>query len=124
MLDQNKFDRLLGQRKYSSSLLSDCIYEFVILIARGGQDVHLVWSDDGTRYEYEFHDRDELRLLLDLLPLHRVTLMYRCGYVRIDQQQPICFPFDDNTPPQILQGFRDAMQSLPRYWACVLRPRP
>jgi hypothetical protein len=116
MLDQNKFQGLF--RQYCcSALLRDCIYEFLILIARGAQDVWLDWADDGTHYFYKVHDYDELREFLNAFPIDKCSLTYRCGYGRESvNQQSLCFPFDDDTPLHVLSGFRDAMRSLPRYW--------
>jgi hypothetical protein len=116
MLEQNKFDGLFRQH-CCSAVLRDCIYEFLILIARGDsrdEGLWIEWVAEDSEYEYLVDDREELRLVLDILPLDHLdnpTFMYRFG-----SGPSLHFPFDISTPAHILSGFRDGMRALPRYW--------
>jgi hypothetical protein len=72
------------------------------------------WVAEDSEYEYLVDDREELRLVLDILPLDHLdnpTFMYRFG-----SGPSLHFPFDISTPAHILSGFRDGMRALPRYW--------
>ena len=115
MLDQNKFDNIFRQH-CCAALLRDCIYEFLILIARGDSRDEGLWIEwvGSKQYKFLIDDFDELRVVLDALPIDHLdnpTLMYRFG-----RGPSLHFPFDIDTPAHILSGFRDGMQSLPRYW--------